>query len=372
VLEDRINDGAKKQNVWSPFYVDDLIERDRDSNTSTSDGVLDTTFNSTGKFTTDNSGADDEATAVVALSNGETLAAGWSGNDFAVFKYNSNGTLDTGFGSSGKKTVDIGTSTTDKAYAMAVQSDGKIRTRTITRRVRCRRSTQATRGILYGDLHARVDITSMGVNMQRWPNSSCVFNLFCTMLRRVSISVGSVLLLIVGYGASPSDEQVMKELQQRHLMPVDPVSIALATPSDLRLSLVMTEPNAAERGSDERKIGALTCVCNVSGKPLRIYIPGFIGYICERDQIYLRGPSRYGAGEFVVLRPGAVYGRAVEANMLPKRTSISCCYEFYEPGREGQTSSITGRLYSNGIYEQTELGRTLSATRPSSRPGLKR
>jgi uncharacterized delta-60 repeat protein/RHS repeat-associated protein len=126
LAEERIFGTTKKQYLWSPFYVDDLIERDRDSDTGGNDGALDTSFDTDGKVTTDNSSADDVANAVITLADGKVLAGGYSGNDFAIFKYNANGSLDTSFGTSGKKIVDIGSSTTDKAYAMALQQDGKI------------------------------------------------------------------------------------------------------------------------------------------------------------------------------------------------------------------------------------------------------
>jgi uncharacterized delta-60 repeat protein len=45
--------------------------------------------------------------------------------DFAVVRYNSDGTLDTGFGSGGRITTDIAGGT-DVAQAVAIQSDGKI------------------------------------------------------------------------------------------------------------------------------------------------------------------------------------------------------------------------------------------------------
>jgi len=65
----------------------------------------------------------------VAMSGGKTLVAGSvniNGNsDFALARYNADGTLDSTFGSGGFITTDFGSSA-DAAYAMAVQSDGKI------------------------------------------------------------------------------------------------------------------------------------------------------------------------------------------------------------------------------------------------------
>jgi len=48
-----------------------------------------------------------------------------SANDFALARYNSDGSLDTGFDSDGKATTDFG-STDDIGYSMAIQSNGKI------------------------------------------------------------------------------------------------------------------------------------------------------------------------------------------------------------------------------------------------------
>jgi len=47
-------------------------------------------------------------------------------NDFALARYTSAGVLDTSFGTSGKTTTDIGTDTDDKGNAAALQPDGKI------------------------------------------------------------------------------------------------------------------------------------------------------------------------------------------------------------------------------------------------------
>ncbi|MFI5381955.1 MAG: delta-60 repeat domain-containing protein, partial [Tepidisphaerales bacterium] len=127
VLEDDASGVAKAQYVWSPFYVDDMVLRDRDADTSTNDGGLDSTFNGSGMVSTDiNSHSTDSGNAVVILPNGKTVAAGTSNSDFAIARYNVDGTLDTTFNSTGKVTVDIGSYTADEAYAMAVQSDGKI------------------------------------------------------------------------------------------------------------------------------------------------------------------------------------------------------------------------------------------------------
>src|SRR5215468_11669588 len=77
-------------------------------------GTLDTTFGTSGKVTTDFAGADDmpsEPSAVALQSDGkivvvgQTLVGGF--NNFALARYNGNGTLDTSFGTSGRVTTDF-------------------------------------------------------------------------------------------------------------------------------------------------------------------------------------------------------------------------------------------------------------------------
>ncbi len=99
-----------------------------------SNGNLDTSFDTDGKTTTDiGTSSIDEASAVALQSDGKIVVAGRSfvagsgdGGDFVVVRYNSNGSLDTSFDTDGKTTTDIGTSSIDEASAVALQSDGKI------------------------------------------------------------------------------------------------------------------------------------------------------------------------------------------------------------------------------------------------------
>ena len=104
------------------------------------DGRLDTTFDSDGKLTTDFFslfGSFDIATAVAVQSDGKIVAAGYAEtfwfdsdltSDFALARYNADGSLDTTFDSDGKLTTDFfgGGGRDDEAIAVAVQSDGKI------------------------------------------------------------------------------------------------------------------------------------------------------------------------------------------------------------------------------------------------------
>nr|MBA2480863.1 hypothetical protein [Planctomycetota bacterium] len=93
-------------------------------------GVLDTAFDTDGKVTTDVvANNDDEARAIAIQGTGEIIAAGYStvgGDDIAVVRYTAAGALDSTFNTTGKVTTDIGNSSIDHAYAVVVQSDGRI------------------------------------------------------------------------------------------------------------------------------------------------------------------------------------------------------------------------------------------------------
>lgn len=96
------------------------------------DGGLDPSFGTGGRVSTafNNGGASDEAQAVVVQPDGKILVAGASdqggtGYDFAVARYNPDGSLDASFGTGGRVTTAIGNGA-DKAYALLLQPDGKI------------------------------------------------------------------------------------------------------------------------------------------------------------------------------------------------------------------------------------------------------
>ncbi|HET9532123.1 MAG TPA: hypothetical protein VFQ92_17315 [Blastocatellia bacterium] len=92
-----------------------------------SSGSIDPTFGSSGKVLTDFGGAE-QALALAFMADGRIVVAGQSvlsGNsDFALARYNSEGSLDQSFGSGGKITTDLGGF--ENATAVAVQPDGKI------------------------------------------------------------------------------------------------------------------------------------------------------------------------------------------------------------------------------------------------------
>ena len=89
------------------------------------DGTLDTTFGSGGLVTTD-FGSFQSANGVAIQSDGKIVAAGVGGNQFAVARYNPDGTLDTSFNGTGKATTLFFGQNIETATSLAIQSNGKI------------------------------------------------------------------------------------------------------------------------------------------------------------------------------------------------------------------------------------------------------
>ncbi len=93
------------------------------------DGSLDSTFNATGKVVTDIAGSDDVANGIVIQTNGKIVVGGYSHDatkrNFALLRYNTNGSLDSTFNADGIAITSIGTAD-DNAKAIALQTDGKI------------------------------------------------------------------------------------------------------------------------------------------------------------------------------------------------------------------------------------------------------
>jgi uncharacterized delta-60 repeat protein len=96
---------------------------------NSSNGGLDTTFGGGDGIVITDLGGMDVATAMVIQADGKILLAGYTDygfdNNFALARYNSDGTLDTSFDGDGKL-VEVYDSSVDLAYALAVQADGKI------------------------------------------------------------------------------------------------------------------------------------------------------------------------------------------------------------------------------------------------------
>ena len=92
------------------------------------DGSLDGTFSGDGKVTTDFTRREDLAYAVAIQSDGKIVAAGRAGGGrgrFALARYNVDGTLDATFSGDGKALTNFSRND-DFAAGVAVQSDGKI------------------------------------------------------------------------------------------------------------------------------------------------------------------------------------------------------------------------------------------------------
>ena len=95
-----------------------------------SNGSPDVSFDGNGKVTTDFSGFNDFVSSVTIQSDGKIVVAGNSSNDdtnsedFAVARYNKNGSLDTLFSKDGKLTTNFNYA--DVIYSSVIQSDGKI------------------------------------------------------------------------------------------------------------------------------------------------------------------------------------------------------------------------------------------------------
>jgi uncharacterized delta-60 repeat protein len=97
-----------------------------------SNGTLDTTF-SGGQVATDFGQTQDRATGIALQPDGKIVAAGFAESPlhrgFALARYNSNGTLDATFSSDGRVTTDFGsTGGISVAYlnGVALQPDGKV------------------------------------------------------------------------------------------------------------------------------------------------------------------------------------------------------------------------------------------------------
>ncbi len=98
-----------------------------------SNGSLDTSFGSGGAVLTNFSGTNDEILFALAIqADGKIIAGGGSGTspkdfNFALARYNSNGSLDSSFGNNGLVLTDfLGFGLADSIQALALQSDGKI------------------------------------------------------------------------------------------------------------------------------------------------------------------------------------------------------------------------------------------------------
>src|SRR5262249_1406545 len=95
-------------------------------------GSQDKSFDKDGKLTTTfGKGVDGFATSLVVQPNGRILVAGYrdnpdTGTALVAVHYNTDGSLDTTFGSGGKAIVSFAGSVGEEVRGIALQADGKI------------------------------------------------------------------------------------------------------------------------------------------------------------------------------------------------------------------------------------------------------
>jgi uncharacterized delta-60 repeat protein len=104
--------------VTSESYYDFALVR------LNADGSLDSGFGSGGFASTTVTDSWDQIRALALLPDGRILAAGTTLDDFALARYQPDGTLDTSFGTNGLVTIDFGGN--DDLRSILVQADGKI------------------------------------------------------------------------------------------------------------------------------------------------------------------------------------------------------------------------------------------------------
>jgi uncharacterized delta-60 repeat protein len=95
------------------------------------DGSPDATFGNGGQVSTDFAGMEDDAFSVLLQTDGKIIAVGSANNpatyyDFAAVRYLTDGTIDTTFGVAGKVTTDFGVAGFDRAQSAALQPDGRV------------------------------------------------------------------------------------------------------------------------------------------------------------------------------------------------------------------------------------------------------
>ncbi len=97
---------------------------------NSSNGSLDTTFNTTGYNTADFTGRAEEGHGLVIQASGAIVIGGFTDQgdhqDFALARFTSSGALDSTFGTSGLASADPSGGSNDLAYALAEQSTGAL------------------------------------------------------------------------------------------------------------------------------------------------------------------------------------------------------------------------------------------------------
>jgi uncharacterized delta-60 repeat protein len=117
--------------VFVDFVIGDSSNTDFALARYNTDGTPDDTFGNGGQVSTDFLGVEDDAFSVLIQPDGKIVAVGSANDsatfyDFAAARYLSDGTLDTTFGVAGKVRTDFGDQNFDRARSAALQPDGKI------------------------------------------------------------------------------------------------------------------------------------------------------------------------------------------------------------------------------------------------------
>ena len=113
------------------FSSDDSSNTDFALERYNPDGTPDLTFGNGGRVTTDFDGFNDDAFSILVQPDGKLVAVGSAKNpanfyDFAAARYLSDGTVDTTFGVAGKVRTDFGGKDWDRAHSAALAANGKI------------------------------------------------------------------------------------------------------------------------------------------------------------------------------------------------------------------------------------------------------
>ena len=88
------------------------------------DGSLDSGFNGSGKLTA-GLNTSLNANPLLLQPDGKLVLAGWASGNFTVARYNADGSVDAGFGNAGRVSADFG-SGADRAYAATIDSSGRL------------------------------------------------------------------------------------------------------------------------------------------------------------------------------------------------------------------------------------------------------
>lgn len=94
-------------------------------------GTLDSSFGINGKVQTTFSGTQSGVNSIALQPDGKIILGGWTNNlpfeyDFALIRYNSDGSIDTTFGVNGKVVTTINNMGSDTISKVLIQNDGKI------------------------------------------------------------------------------------------------------------------------------------------------------------------------------------------------------------------------------------------------------